>query len=238
MYLLYVDESGSHGQFQGNRAYVLAGLAIHEDDAAALQAELSALVRRHVRGDVDAGAHELHAAEIRNPRRSHSIWRDTDGNVRRKLLEEALTAIAQHTVKRPDRPLRAFAMTFDPSTPDVQRVSFQALLHRFDAFLDECAQAGDPHNGIAIADETHLERQIQQWAEGWRETATALGQLDHLADVPLFANSKATRLLQAADLVAWSVWRAHGTDPGDPAWLLRLGGMVEVTDPSNRALRR
>ncbi len=178
--------------------------------------------------DVRSFAHELHAAELRHPERGHSIWRDTSGAVRHRLLEEALTAIAQHRPVRADRPVRAFAVTLDPATVDMQRRALEALLHRFDAFLDERSQAGDPHNGTAVADETHLERQIQQWAEGWRETATALGRLDHLADVPLFANSKATRLLQAADLVAWSVWRAHGADPGDASWLERLGGVVEV----------
>ena len=41
VYLLYIDDSGSHGAIQGNHAYVLAGLAIHEDDAARLQHALA-----------------------------------------------------------------------------------------------------------------------------------------------------------------------------------------------------
>jgi hypothetical protein len=228
VYLLYVDESGSHGAIEGNRAYVLAGLAVHEDDAAALQRTLSELVARHVPRRADPGAHELHAAEIRHPKRARSIWVDTNGKLRRRVLEEALGTIARFPVKRADRPVKAFAVTLEPGDRDVQRHAFEALLHRFDAFLDDCEAAGDPHNGIAIADESHLELQIQRWAEGWRETATALGQLDHLADVPLFANSRSTRLLQAADLVAWSVWRAHGAQPPDGGWLALLGGLVEV----------
>jgi hypothetical protein len=228
VYLLYVDESGSHGAIQGNRAYVLAGLAVHEDDAARLQRALAELVARHVPPGADAGAHELHAAEIRHPKRARSVWIDTNGKLRRRVLEDALDAIARFPVTRADRPVKAFAVTLDPADHDVQRHAFKTLLDRFDAFLDDCADAGDPHNGIAIADESHLELQIQRWAEGWRETTTAVGQLDHLADVPLFANSKATRLLQGADLVAWSVWRAHGADPPDPAWMARLGGLVDV----------
>lgn len=234
MYLLYVDESGSHGPMRGNLAYVLAGVAVHEDDAPGLQSALSGVVARHAPGGQDAEQRELHAAEIRHPRRANSIWRDTSGEVRHRLLEDALDVIAGHQPVRADRPLRAFAVTIDPAARDVQRHAFEALLHRFDRFLDERAQAGDRHNGLAIADETHLERQIQQWAEGWREMATALGQLDHLADVPLFANSKATRLLQAADLVAWSVWRARGTGTGDTAWLDRLGALVEVSAVADR----
>jgi hypothetical protein len=233
---MYIDDSGSHGTMQNNRAYVLAGLAVHEDDAAALQRALAELVARHVPGAPDA--HELHAAELRHPKRARSIWVDTDGQVRRRLLQEALDSIAKLPLTRADRPIRAWAVLLDPGEDDVQRRGFERLLHLFDEFLESCAAAGDPHNGIAIADETHLERQIQGWTEGWRETATALGRLDHLADVPLFANSRATRLLQAADLIAWSVWRAHGAEPADPAWLARLGDLVEVAGPSNRAVRR
>jgi hypothetical protein len=228
VYLLYIDDSGSHGVIQGNHAYVLAGLAIHEDDAAGLQRALTELIARHLPRGESAAEHELHASEIRHPKRARSVWVDTHGQLRRRILEEAFDVIGRFDVRRADRPLRAFAVTLDPAGRDVQRDAFAALLNRFDRFLDDCEAAGDPHNGIAIADESHLELQIQRWAEGWRETATALGQLDHLADVPLFANSRATRLLQAADLVAWSVWRAHGVHPPDGSWLARLDGLVEV----------
>ena len=142
MYLLYVDDSGSHGAVQGNRAYVLAGLAVHEDDAAALQRALAELVARHVRHD--AAAHELHAAEIRHPKRARSIWVDTDGQVRRRLLEEALDLLARHAPVRADRPIRAFAVTLDPGDEEAQRHAFEALLHRFDAIPRELRHGRRP----------------------------------------------------------------------------------------------
>lgn len=231
MYLLYVDESGSHGPMQGNRAYVLAGLAIHEEDAARLQHELDRVLRRHLPHGMDLGAYELHAAELRHPRRHPgSIWRGTDGQMRRHVLEEALSEIARFSPADRGRPLVAFAEVFPPDTPDVERVSYEALLHRFDEFLGRARENGDPQHGIAISDETHLDRQIQRWAEGWRETSSRLGRLEHLVDVPFFADSLASRLLQAADLVAWSVWRRHGVEPAEQHWAELLGPLLDVRE--------
>lgn len=41
MYLLFVDESGTH---PGPHPFILGGIAIHEDDAARLQKELDQVV--------------------------------------------------------------------------------------------------------------------------------------------------------------------------------------------------
>lgn len=41
MYLLFVDESGTHG---GKHPFVLGGMAIHEDDTSRLQRDLDQLV--------------------------------------------------------------------------------------------------------------------------------------------------------------------------------------------------
>ena len=64
MYLLYIDDSGAHGLIQGNHAYVLAGLAVHEDDAANLQRALAAMLARHLPDRKTAGAHELHTTGL------------------------------------------------------------------------------------------------------------------------------------------------------------------------------
>ena len=42
-----------------------------------------------------ADDHELHAAEIRHPKRAHSVWVDTDGQLRRRMLEEALDVLGR-----------------------------------------------------------------------------------------------------------------------------------------------
>jgi hypothetical protein len=43
-----------------------------------------------------------------------------------------------------------------------------------------------------------------------------VGQLENLADVPLFADCRATRLLQVADLVSYALYRRYRPDrPSD-----------------------
>ncbi|MGH3684609.1 MAG: DUF3800 domain-containing protein [Pseudonocardiaceae bacterium] len=68
LYLLFVDESGTHG---GDHPFVLGGLAIHEDDTSNLQRELDQLVISHL--DVvplNLDEFEIHAAEMRNAKKN------------------------------------------------------------------------------------------------------------------------------------------------------------------------
>lgn len=67
-----------------------------------------------------------------------------------------------------------------------------------------------PNRGLVIHDRRVVaEHDIQAWTAGWRESAGNVGQLRNLADVPLFADSRATRLLQVADLVSYAVFRRY-----------------------------
>jgi len=65
MYLLFVDESGTHGS---SHAFVLGGIAVHEQDVQPLQRVLNRRVERGLKvAHVDE--YELHAAEIRNAKK-------------------------------------------------------------------------------------------------------------------------------------------------------------------------
>jgi hypothetical protein len=79
------------------------------------------------------------------------------------------------------------------------------------------ASHGRPNRGLVIHDRRVLaEHDIQSWVSEWRTAAGAVGQLENLADVPLFADSRATRLLQAADLVSYALYRRYRPDrPAD-----------------------
>jgi hypothetical protein len=78
MYLLFVDESGTHG---GSSAFVLGGIAIHEDDAACMQRAFDLiLIDNSTKCGLDLGELEFHAAEIKSPKKNRpkkaaSQWR-------------------------------------------------------------------------------------------------------------------------------------------------------------------
>ena len=61
-------------------------------------------------------------------------------------------------------------------------------------------------------DRSSVEGTLRQWTNQWRVASSSLGQLRNLVDVPLFADSRATRALQAADLVAYALFR-HFSKP-------------------------
>lgn len=84
MYLLFVDESGTHG---GSPVFVLGGVAIYEDDAQRLQVALDNLIATKLgRIPPNLEEYELHASELRNARkpkstsnRVASIWANVTG---------------------------------------------------------------------------------------------------------------------------------------------------------------
>ena len=222
MYLLYLDESGSHGPGPGNHAYVLGGVAVHEGDAVALQQALSDALLPFLPPGVDPDRMELHAAEIFRPRREeHSPWRGVHD--RKEILRTALAVIGDFEPADPSRPLQIFGALVDPGDPDAAGVAYEAVLNRFD---DTIARLGE--HGVAISDVGHnegAELLLQRRTERWRRTAGAYGRLDRLCDVLFFSDSKASRLLQAADLLAWSLWREHGAMKPDERWLAPVGSI-------------
>ena len=50
---------------------------------------------------------------------------------------------------------------------------------------------------------------LQLLARRFREAGTRWGTLRNMAEVPLFVDSAASRLIQIADLLAWAVWRRY-----------------------------
>jgi hypothetical protein len=222
MYLLYVDESGSHGP-QHNRAYVLAGLAVHAADAWDLQMHLQRALADALPEGFDPDDFELHAAEIRRPSRARSsAWqRVEDGQVRRDVLLRVFDALHDFVPRDQECPVRLFAAVAEPDDPAREERAYEALLNCFDDTLRE-GRAG----GIVISDVIDHELHLQHLAEEWRRKIGRLGQLDHLCEVPLFADSRSTRLLQAADVSAWALWRYFGSETADATWLRRMAPRI------------
>ena len=113
VYLLFADESGTHG---GSHALVIGGLAVHEQDVQALQRALDRCVAQPLKlGDVDD--YELHATELRNaksgPGRPPSPWSFIDRARRLAILESAYQVIDTFQPCTPDLPLALFGVILD-----------------------------------------------------------------------------------------------------------------------------
>ncbi|MFI3504789.1 DUF3800 domain-containing protein, partial [Klebsiella pneumoniae] len=61
--------------------------------------------------------------------------------------------------------------------------------------------------GVAIFDKSSTEKSIQSLARTFKDTGYGYGKLRNFSEVPLFLDSKASRLIQLADLVSYSIFR-------------------------------
>jgi hypothetical protein len=225
VYLLFVDESGTHG---GSHAFVLGGLAIHEDDAARLQKLLDRLVSFHLgRIPPNLDEYELHASEMRNAKKPEptdlkgpavtSIWASLPRSTRLRLLTDAYKLIARFRPANVRQPLALFGVVVESrfrsgwSQIERERFAYEVLLNKFDMMLKNIrVEEGLNNRGLVIHDRRVVaERDIQSWTSEWRAAAGNIGQLRNLADVPLFADSRATRLLQGADLISYALYRRY-----------------------------
>src|SRR4051812_41992246 len=106
---------------RGNRAYVLAGVAVHERDTAALQDALTASVEGCLPPELAGTGLELHAAEIFRPRNhTGSRWR----GIHNGLDRQRVLTLALETLGGFDSAV-LFAAVGNPADPDVDRLAYK-----------------------------------------------------------------------------------------------------------------
>lgn len=216
VYLLYLDESGTHG---GSPAFVLAGLAVHEQDAWHYQQKLEGVLRRRLPKGLRPRDFELHAAEMKSPIKWRngvkivSPWAQVSYGTRLDIMRAAYNAIGSYTCQDTARPCALFGAVIDKSYRDREQRAYEEVLHKFDEMLTRQAHASDSgvhERGIVIHDRRSIERDVQGWTNTWRNVSGRIGRLTHITDAPLFSDSRASRLIQAADFVSWALWRYYG----------------------------
>ncbi len=238
MYLLYLDESGAHG---GSPAYVLGGIAVHEQDVYHVQQRLETMLQAKLPDGFAAADFELHAQEIKSPKQGDpaarppkppSPWFQFDYRFRIDLLRGAYSAIGGYSCVNTQYPCAFFGAVVDRHYSDRKRRAYEEVLHRFDEMLGRLSRDGGPHErGIVIHDESTVEKNLQAWTQRWREVTDRIpGTLGHIVDVPFFADSKSSRMIQAADLVTFSLWRFYGLDRSDTTWIDGLWDRFDASD--------
>lgn len=225
MYLLYLDESGVH---HGSDAHVLAGLAVHEQDLWHLQGRLDRLLRSKLPQGLNPADFELHATEIKSPirwvrgKKVVSDWAQISVASRFNILRATYGALRDYVCQDAQYPCALFGAVIDQSYGDREQRAYEEVLHKFDEMLTRQANTSGVHQrGMVIHDRRVIERDIQGWVNTWRQVAGRIGKLTHIADVPLFSDSRASRLIQAADFVSWGLYRFYG-EAKDEQWIKPL----------------
>ena len=202
MHLLYLDDAGSLKN-PTEEYLVLGGVSVYEAQADFITRELDRLAQTIN----PANPHdvEFHASEIFA--RRAAPWNRMSRAEAQGIIKAVLKVLADSYDTA-----RAFACAIHKPTisaPDLLEVAFEDLCSRFDLFLQRLRAAGDRQRGLIILDESSHETSLQQMARNFRTLGTQWGGIHNLADTPLFVDSKASRVVQLADHVAYAVFRRY-----------------------------
>jgi len=254
MYLLYLDESGTHA---GAPVFILSGIAVHENDVwylqRALHRQVAAALRPH---SLDPTRYEIHAKELRasdaelqakpakgkNRAKPASPWLDVPARDRRDLLSNAFRSLCNFRGRDARFPFRAFGAVVQSTYANKEERAYELVLNKFDEMLGRIyhQHGGERQRGLVLHDVRQKEEQgIQAWTALWRERAGNVGQINNIVDVPVFLDSRASRVIQAADLVSYALWRYYGPTIEErflrPMWRLfdedkgQMHGLIHVT---------
>lgn len=200
MYLLYLDESGNEDN-PADRYFVLGGAAVFERQAFYLARQLDEIQTRHFPGTPPL---EFHASAIRS---SEGFWRRVPPPTKPQVLADLSAAVASSN----DPGVVLFAAAIEKSDQmhgetAVERAT-EELCRRFDIFLmRRHHEFNDAQRGLLVFAAGRFDKRAKVWVRHFRELGTQWGVLRNLCDIPYFASTRETRLLQVADFVAHAVY--------------------------------
>lgn len=207
MHLLYLDDSGSVGN-ASDRHIILAGLSVFERQGHWLSQNLDSLASE-VWPDRPSSL-EFRGADILGGKKH---WRGVGREARTQAYKRALAIVA---VSNKVRLFGAAVHKGAISPEDPMEYAFEQVCNRFGRFLGRLHHHGDTQRGLIILDESAYETSLQGLAKNFRADGHRWGRIHNIAEVPLFVDSKATRLIQCADLIAYAVRRY--VENGDSAF--------------------
>jgi hypothetical protein len=227
MHLLYVDESGSAAD-KSQRYFVLAGVAVFERKTHWIEQHLNAIANT-VNPDNPHDI-EFHGSPIRSGK---GIWRRFKQTERDDIIKAALIAGISN-----EKSVRLFACVVEKAADsgrDPVHCCFEQLAMRFDMFLQRLhTKYHDTQRGLMLFDESSTEKRLQTLAREFKTNGHAHGKTHNYAEVPVFLDSKATRLIQLADLVAYAIFRQF--EHGDSQYWNIIKGRFDTDNGTQHGL--
>lgn len=201
MYLFYIDESGSVPD--PNQAYfVLAGFCTFERQGYWIAQELDKIASRF--DPANPSSMELHGSPML---KGKGKWRNHPKADREQAMLDALQVLRDSHPS--NRVFASVVLKSRVSPDDPVEFVFEQLASRFDRYLMRLHKSGDTQRGIIIFDKSTYETTIQTLATDFRTIGYTWGVIRNLSEVPLFLDSKASRLIQLADLIAHAIYKEY-----------------------------
>jgi hypothetical protein len=202
MYLFYIDESGDPFAWDQNDNFILAGVAIHEGQVRNLTRQLDDIQEKYF--PTISIPIEFHAGAILSGK---DRFRRIEENIRDQIMDEIYEIIK--SAGFPNLITFATAIHVSAVKNGAQALEdcLEDICQRFNTFLKYQFQAGYPDKGLLIMDKSGRETRIRELMSTFEQQGTKCGYLGNIMDVPYFADSKHTRMLQIADFVAFAFGR-------------------------------
>ena len=203
MHLLYVDESGGDDPNSKDRHFVLGGISAFERVPYFLSQsvdEIQAQFFPEVTSQI-----EFRASAIWNG--NGSPWNSMERPKRAELMTQVYQLLS-----RADKRVVLFGVALEkaemPNAVPIQKTCEEMAGH-FDVYLKrlEAERNADKQRGLMIFDQSRHEKTVQALMTEFRTTGASFGKVRRLAEVPLFTDSKITRMLQLADFIAYAIYR-------------------------------
>jgi Protein of unknown function (DUF3800) len=204
MYLLYLDDAGSPGNAT-EEYFVLGGICVFEAQVDWFNREIDKLAAPY--NQTNPEDVELHASTIFS--RRQEPWKGLAINDARGVLKSVL-----NVVRSSYNTTCLFACAVHKTSfpnEDPVALAFENLCQRFEMFLARKRQQGDQQRGLLVLDNTTHETSLRGLSREFRKVGTRWGSVRNIADTPFFVDSKASRLVQIADHVAYSVFRRYNS---------------------------
>lgn len=198
VHLLYLDDSGSVGNAT-DRHVILAGLEVFEKLPYWFSRHLDVIAREIAPESWEEL--EFRGVDIFSGRKR---WRKIKQEVREAAYARALDILSRSSQMR----LFGAAIhkaAISPENPI--EYAFEQLINRFDRFLTRLHRAGDTQRGIVVLDKGSYETALQGLAQEFRVDGHRWGNLHNISETPLFVDSRATRMIQFADMIAYALRR-------------------------------
>jgi len=193
---------------QVNATSYFAGVAVFERATHWVEQKLNEVATRFSSGE--AHELELHGSPMRSGKSDR--------------LRGIRDALRMGVAEFYPRSVRVFASVIEKAAvagQDPIELGFEQLSSRFDQFLQrQYSKHNNPQRGIMIFDRSSTEQRIQTLAREFKYRGHTWGKTRNYAEVPLFLDSRATRLIQLADLVAFAIYRNF--EHGDPTFFQEI----------------
>lgn len=204
MYLLYLDESGSVDD-PNSHYFVMAGVSVFERQTHWAERAMNDIALRFAPNNPNEI--EFHATLMRSGREQ---WRFFEVADRVQATVDVLNVLNNdHNAHK------VFAVVIDKrQVPADQIIStaYERIATCFDDYLANLyatSKGKNPQRGIVIFDKSIYEISLQQLSSTFKHQGHATGTLRNFAEVPLFLDSKASRLIQLADVIAYWIYRRY-----------------------------